>query len=393
VLPGVGFAASVGHDAPSGLTEAKWARLPSGPLSARDQETALWTGSDLLVWGGQTTSGSHMLRDGALFDPRSGKWTVIPPSPLTPRAGTSSVWTGHLALLWGGVTNDTATVSSASNSGAAFDPSTDQWTRLPPSPLSPREGATALWTGKLAIFIGGEPPNGGFGAADVDGAAYDPNTHRWAQLPSLPIKGLGAPVGVTAIWNGRELIAWSTYQTSTPFGSSGEQIRNRQVGAEWKPGEEKWTRLPSPPQGVFTATGTSTWVGGRDVITGGTNCLGAMSCPAPIDGVAELFNPKTNAWTTSPKASIFIHPDLVASVGTDLALINESSEIGGPTLDFRPGDGVLFDPAMNRDVPLPAVPMADVGQWTSMVWTGHTLLLWGAEGKSMTTYSLQLSEH
>jgi hypothetical protein len=334
-----------------------------------------------------------MLHDGALFDPRNGKWTMMPPSPLTPRAGTSSVWTGHLALLWGGETNDTATVSSASNSGAAFNPSTNQWTRLPLSPLSAREGATALWTGKLAIFIGGEPPNGGFGVSDVDGATYDPTTRRWARLPSLSTRGFGTPVGVTAVWSGRELITWDTFQTSTPFGSNGEQIRNREVGAEWKPGEKRWRRLPSPPQGVFTATGNSTWVVGRDVITGGTNCLGAMSCPAPIDGVAELFDPRNNTWTASPKAPIFIHPDLVASVGTDLALINESTEMSGPTLDFKPGDGTLFNPATNTDRPLPAVPMANVGQWTSMVWTGHSLLLWGAKGDSTKTYGLQLSEH
>jgi hypothetical protein len=332
-----------------------------------------------------------MLSDGALFDPRNGKWIMMPPSPLTPRAGTSSLWTGHLALLWGGETNDTATVSTASNSGAAFNPSTNQWTRLPLSPLSPREDATALWTGKLAIFIGGEPPNAGFGVSGLDGATYDPTARRWTRLPSFPTKGLGTPVGVTAAWSGRALITWDTFQISTPFGG-GEQIRNRQVGAEWKPGEKKWKRLPSPPLGVFTAGGNATWVVGRDVITGGTDCLGAMSCPAPIDGVAELFNPKTNVWTTSPKAPIFIHPDLVAPVGTDLALINESTEIGGPTLDFRPGDGTLFNPATNTDRPLPAVPMANVGQSSSMVWTGHSLLLWEANGESMNTYGLQLSE-
>lgn len=402
--PDADAATTSNAESASTLAQGTWTSAPAGPLSARTQQAAIWTGSDLLIWGGQSVSFSttcpcstNMLNNGALFDPRSEKWTVMANSPLSPRDGVASVWTGHVALLWGGQTEDTANTPADSNRGAAFNPSSDRWSLLAASPLSPRDDAIALWTGEEAIFIGGNSPPGATSSssldgADIDGATYDPSTRRWTRLPTLPAKGLGAAYGITATWSDHALIAWATFQTTRPVGSNGTQIRTRQLGAEWTPGQRSWKLLPSPPQTVVTADGTSTWLAGRDVVTGATDCIGAMSCPAPITGVAEIYDPARDAWATSPRAPIFIHPDLVVSTGTNLVLINESTEMTGPNLNFSPGDGTIFDPMKNTTTSLPAVPAEDVDTFSSMVWTGHDLLMWGVSANSTRTFGLQLAD-
>ena len=44
-----------------------WQQFPAGPLSGRTYHTAVWTGQDMLVWGGMADDSG--LADGAAFRP------------------------------------------------------------------------------------------------------------------------------------------------------------------------------------------------------------------------------------------------------------------------------------------------------------------------------------
>jgi hypothetical protein len=44
-----------------------WQSLPPGPLGGRVHHTAVWTGQEMLVWGG--IAGDAALADGAAFRP------------------------------------------------------------------------------------------------------------------------------------------------------------------------------------------------------------------------------------------------------------------------------------------------------------------------------------
>jgi len=405
LLPDIASAttAMVRPGSASALAAATWSTIPAGPLSARAEQSTLWTDSDMLIWGGQSVATqvmcpceTHSLNDGSLYEAKSNRWTIMSPSPLSAREDAASVWTGHLALFWGGQSASTYSSSPLSN-GASYNPSTNRWELLPKSPLSSRSGATALWTGTVALFIGGQgsprtTPPSAFNGTQIDGATYNPTTRKWSRLPALPIKGLGIPYSISAAWTGHELITWSNFQTTTPTGGNGVQIRSRELGAVWVPGQKSWRRLPSPPNTVFTGNATSTWLDGTDVLTGGTACFGAMSCPASLTGAAQIFNPVGNTWQPSPGAPIFLHPDLVESTGKSLVLVNENSEIGGPHFGFKPGDSFVFDVGTNKVTALPSVPAGTIGPSSSMVWTGHSLVMWGATANSTKTFALQLSE-
>jgi hypothetical protein len=52
-----------------GPARSRWTTLPPAPILGRDRHAALWTGTELLIWGGCCRGGHHH-RDGALYSPR-----------------------------------------------------------------------------------------------------------------------------------------------------------------------------------------------------------------------------------------------------------------------------------------------------------------------------------
>jgi N-acetylneuraminic acid mutarotase len=67
-----------------------------------------------LVFGGAKTF-RRPSRQGFAYDPKADRWTSLPRSPLSARAAATAVWTGREVLLWGGVTgpNNTGLLDGA----------------------------------------------------------------------------------------------------------------------------------------------------------------------------------------------------------------------------------------------------------------------------------------
>jgi hypothetical protein len=114
------------------------------------------------------------LDDGAAFDPVTGSWRVLPASPIDGRTYAATVWTGTEMIVWGG-----SRAGQPVDDGAAFDPATDRWRKLPSAPIGPAMMSAATWTGSEMIIIGGL--NG-----DGSSAAYDPESDSWRRLPDAP---------------------------------------------------------------------------------------------------------------------------------------------------------------------------------------------------------------
>lgn len=100
----------------------------AGAPSARSGQVAVWTGKELLIWGGVALDTSTVLGDGAAYDPGSNTWRPISRAGAPrPRYGQSAVWTGARMLIWGGEG------ASDFTDGAAYDPATRSSERLRPS--------------------------------------------------------------------------------------------------------------------------------------------------------------------------------------------------------------------------------------------------------------------
>jgi hypothetical protein len=119
--------------------------------TARYAHTAVWTGSEMIVWGGfngQTT----FFNTGGRYRPSTDSWTAtsITNAPSA-RASHTAVWTGSEMIVWGGVTN-----GGYLNSGGRYNPGTDSWTATSTTNApQAREIHTAVWTGTEMIVWGG----------------------------------------------------------------------------------------------------------------------------------------------------------------------------------------------------------------------------------------------
>jgi hypothetical protein len=112
--------------------------------SGRDGHTAVWTGSEMIVWGGFAPLYPYFNTDGR-YNPSTDSWiaTSLTNAP-TGRSGHTAVWTGSEMIIWGG--------TYLTNTGGRYNPSTDSWTAtsLTNAPTG-RSGHTAVWTGNEMI--------------------------------------------------------------------------------------------------------------------------------------------------------------------------------------------------------------------------------------------------
>ena len=92
----------------------RWRQLPRMELGT-DGLVAAWTGNRLIASG--TTMGA--------YDPPRGLWTTLSSSPLGHRDEAQAVWTGHELIVWGGLVPTPAGASTPPkylNDGGAFSP-------------------------------------------------------------------------------------------------------------------------------------------------------------------------------------------------------------------------------------------------------------------------------
>ena len=68
--------------------------------SARPLHTAVWTGSEMIVWGG--LDGSY-LNTGGRYNPATDNWTATSTTDApAARDRHTAVWTGSEMIVWGG---------------------------------------------------------------------------------------------------------------------------------------------------------------------------------------------------------------------------------------------------------------------------------------------------
>ena len=104
-----------------GCTDDTW--TPTSVINvplARIEHTAIWTGSEMIVWGG--IDDSLYLNTGGRYNPATDSWmTTSTADAPTPRIAHTAVWTGSEMVVWGGHDGTLA------NTGARYNPAADGW--------------------------------------------------------------------------------------------------------------------------------------------------------------------------------------------------------------------------------------------------------------------------
>ena len=122
----------------------------TGAPAARYDHTAVWTGSEMIVWGGSEPAAS--LNNGGRYNPASNSWTAVSTTGApAARYCHTAVWTGSEMIVWGGSNG-----SSYLNTGGRYDPAGNSWTAVSTTGApAARYGHTAVWTGSEMIVWGG----------------------------------------------------------------------------------------------------------------------------------------------------------------------------------------------------------------------------------------------
>jgi Sporulation and spore germination len=254
---------------PPSMPTGAWRSIAPAPIAGRDGAAAVWTGRQLLVWGGHGRSGYQglrPLRDGAAYDPAGDRWSPIPTAPAGVQ-GTSAAaaWTGSRMLVWLGNAPDGPAV------GATYDPARRSWRRIAPSPIGARESFSTVWTGYELIVFGG---SSGDGLATPVGAAYDPVSDRWRVLPAAP---MAARLDHAAAWTGREMLIWGGRDTRGSFAD----------GAAYDPRADRWRPIAGRPASAVAA---SAWTRTRMLIWDGPSGTGGTT--------GALYDPVRDRWSS-----------------------------------------------------------------------------------------------
>ena len=135
-----------------GCTDDTW--TPTSVTNAPDARrwhTAVWTGTEMIVWGGISSSGSN-LNTGGRYNPSTDSWTATSTTNApVGRVAHTAVWTGSEMIVWGGYDG-----SSFVNTGSRYDPRFDSWTATSTANApADRELHTAVWIGSEMIVWGG----------------------------------------------------------------------------------------------------------------------------------------------------------------------------------------------------------------------------------------------
>jgi hypothetical protein len=249
--------------------DREWKWMAASPLAARIQPAAAWTGEELLVWGGTDGRRDRLFGDGAAYDPESDSWRRLPDAPIGARAPLS-VWTGDELLVWGTAVR----VHPRPRDGAAYDPQTNAWRPIAEAPIELTD-ATAVWTGREMIVFGAALHGGNFPETPTAiAAAYEPDTDTWRELTDSSL----SPQASTTAWTGRELIAWD-YLNGT---------------AAFDPRENEWRALPDVPLDPAECGPESIALGAWVL---GDYCGGLVRYDPAADRWAKLAGPDGGFWS------------------------------------------------------------------------------------------------
>jgi hypothetical protein len=186
-----------------------WGSLPTAPAAATDVQ-AIWTGREAVFLG---VGGEDAPLEAIAFDPEAGTWRTVPNAPITEASGGVYVWTGSEIVAWGGGERD----DSRGRAGAAYDPTSDSWRVITEAPIGLNH-ADGVWTGREVVVLGSSLNGRNIATTDTAvGAAYDPAADTWRMLPPSNL----SPQATAAAWANGRLVAydyevrWQAYDPET----------------------------------------------------------------------------------------------------------------------------------------------------------------------------------
>src|SRR5206468_796535 len=257
-----------------GCTDDTWtATSTTNAPAARENHTAVWTGSEMIVWGG--FDGGSNFNTGGRYNPGTDSWTATSTTSAPARQSVEKAeWTGSEMIGWGGEKG-----GSYFNTGGRYNPGTDSWTATSTtSAPAGRRVHTAVWTGSEMIVWGGEDS----GSYLNTGGRYNPGTDSWTATSTTSAPA--ARSNHTAVWTGSEMIVWGGYNGSF-----------LNTGGRYSPGTDSSTATSTTTAPAGRCNHTTVWTGSEMIVWGGYN--------GSFLHTGGRYNPGTDSWTATSTTS------------------------------------------------------------------------------------------
>ena len=316
----------------------------TGAPDARDSHTAVWTGSEMIVWGGYGCDGNCVLNTGGRYNPSTDSWTATSTTNAPEgRIYHTAVWTGTEMIVWGGFTD--------LNSGGRYNPSTDSWTATSTTNApAGRSFHTAVWTGTEMIVWGGFAGGPLFNT----GGRYNPNTNSWTVTSTADAP---APRNAhTAVWTGTQMIVW------------GGQAQNgsSNTGGRYNPSTNSWTATSTANAPEARHFHTAVWTGSEMIVWGGER---GNLVPVNTGG---RYNPSTNSWTATSIGNAPDAREQHTAIWTGSNMI-----VWGGIRNVPFNSGGRYYPDINLWVST-STTNSPSGRFShTAVWTGSEMVVWG----------------
>jgi N-acetylneuraminic acid mutarotase len=334
--------------------------IPTSTTNAptgRDNHTAVWSGTEMIVWGGEGSVG--YLNTGGRYNPGMDSWTATSTvnSP-TGRRSHTAVWAGSEMIVWGGVNNTAYLIT-----GGRYNPVTDSWTATSTTNApAGRELDTAVWSGSEMIVWGGFTGSSGLNT----GGRYNPGTDGWTATNTT--FNLPDPRAYhTAVWTGNEMIVWGGYNSSQG---------DFNTGGRYNPGTDSWTVTSTSSAPELRASHTTVWSGSEMIVWGGVHDHIFLN-------TGGRYNPTLDSWIATSTTNAPDPRDSQTAIWTGAEMI-----VWGGYQDFNIyfNTGGRYNPStdswMVTSTSSAPAPRAD----HTGVWTGHEMIVWGGVASSPRTY-------
>jgi N-acetylneuraminic acid mutarotase len=329
-----------------------WTATSTFAPDPRENHTAVWTGTQMIIWGGSTFF-SEDFNTGGRYDPGVDSWVATSPANA-PDARTfhAAVWTGSEMIVWGGTGGFPFSLDL--NTGGRYDPSTNSWTATNTYNVpDPRSSHTAVWTGTEMVVWGGATQNFPFGMLDT-GARYDLATDSWS--PTSITDAPSARKGHTAVWSGTQMIVWGGQDDSSNF---------LNTGGRYDPGADSWvgmTGVAPLPRDLHTAV----WTGRQMIIWGGESDFGLLN-------TGGKYNPVTDIWTETSIVNAPEARDFHTAIWTGSEMIIW----GGDNNFSKINTGGRYNPSTNSWVFTNTSTAPSPRDSHTAVWTASEMIIWG----------------
>jgi N-acetylneuraminic acid mutarotase len=245
--------------------------------------TAVWTGNEMIVWGGFSDDGSfNYLNTGGRYNPSTDRWLPISTTNAPGgREAHTAVWTGSAMIVWGGLDVLPNGFTHDLNTGGVYNPGTDSWTATSTAHApGARDSHVAVWTGSEMIIWGG--------GNDTSGGRYNPNTNSW--VPTSTTNAPASRSGPKAVWTGSEMIVWGGFAFVGPGNIYFD------TGGRYNPSTNSWAATSTTNAPTARSGHTAVWTGNEMIVWGGHGDFDLLTYYFNTGG---RYDPSTNSWTAT----------------------------------------------------------------------------------------------